>query len=604
MALAHDIFISATSSDLHSARDVVAKVLTSIGYTPVWQDIAATDAGNLTEVLRARLKPCAAVIQLVGLRYGAEPRQPDAEFGRCSYTQMEALYAEKDAKKVIYIFLPENFPTDPCEPEAEEKTGLQLAYRRRLKEQGVLRHNVSSLLELENRILRVRDDLAIIRAEMEKSRRRLLGIGALAILLLAATGFGVWRLTGSAHEQQKTLTVLARTGEGETKSLAALQQSAATQDKTDSRIEAKVDEIRALPEGARADRLNSALAAANAEELFALRAAGVTPLEVQAALGRKFGDSDKSLARQFFDNSRDSPRAIEWLKAVLKDGLDPNFTISDPYFERKAFFLHAVAAGNGAASIALLEAGASPHPYEGIWLTTTYLPWFLFPYGALMDDETFSAGEKTSLAKAMRDAGAVITRYDPGSAETKTRPDGLSGLSEQRVDVEKVFSHSKEIFGFQIEETPSLSQQPVSKIAEAAGKRGEPWVEYIKVMPLRLISQERPDFGPFWIEIRNLIGIYGERGYFLGVGLDYGDGCQYALIEVSKDFRSWNVYLHIGTRAGMGFAKDKSGQQEYGNNMPAWRKFSFRRVSDTEMSLSDFYKYRTTRDVTENVPRY
>jgi hypothetical protein len=46
MAIAPSVFISAISSDLHSTRDVVAKLFTSMGYTPVWQDIAATDAGK------------------------------------------------------------------------------------------------------------------------------------------------------------------------------------------------------------------------------------------------------------------------------------------------------------------------------------------------------------------------------------------------------------------------------------------------------------------------------------------------------------------------------------------------------------------------------
>ena len=82
MALGPFIFISATSSDLHSTRDVVAKLLTSMGYTPVWQDIAATDAGNLKQVLQSWIGPCAAVIQLVGFRYGGEPRQPDPELAR------------------------------------------------------------------------------------------------------------------------------------------------------------------------------------------------------------------------------------------------------------------------------------------------------------------------------------------------------------------------------------------------------------------------------------------------------------------------------------------------------------------------------------------
>ena len=98
------IFISATSADLRTARDLVAKLLTSLGYTPVWQDTAPTDAGLLSQVLHKWIEPCAAVTHLVGSRYGAEPRLADPEFGRASYTQLEALYAEKLGKKVIYIF--------------------------------------------------------------------------------------------------------------------------------------------------------------------------------------------------------------------------------------------------------------------------------------------------------------------------------------------------------------------------------------------------------------------------------------------------------------------------------------------------------------------
>jgi hypothetical protein len=52
---------------------LVGKVLFSMGYEPVWQDIANTDGGELLDVLRRRIAPAAVVVQLVGRRYGAEP---------------------------------------------------------------------------------------------------------------------------------------------------------------------------------------------------------------------------------------------------------------------------------------------------------------------------------------------------------------------------------------------------------------------------------------------------------------------------------------------------------------------------------------------------
>jgi hypothetical protein len=94
------VFISSTS-DLRSARDLVGKVLYSMGYEPVWQDIESTDGGELLDILRKRIEPCQMMIQLVGDRYGAEPPYPSPEFGRVSYTQFEALYAEQLGRKVV-----------------------------------------------------------------------------------------------------------------------------------------------------------------------------------------------------------------------------------------------------------------------------------------------------------------------------------------------------------------------------------------------------------------------------------------------------------------------------------------------------------------------
>ena len=48
------IFISSTS-DLRVARELVGKVLYSMGYEPVWQDIEATDGGELLQAAKPAL---------------------------------------------------------------------------------------------------------------------------------------------------------------------------------------------------------------------------------------------------------------------------------------------------------------------------------------------------------------------------------------------------------------------------------------------------------------------------------------------------------------------------------------------------------------------
>ncbi|MDB5333311.1 MAG: hypothetical protein JWP03_4462 [Phycisphaerales bacterium] len=108
------------------------------------------------------------VLQLVGRRYGAEPPRPTPDFGRVSYTQFEALEAERMGKKVIYHFLDESFPVDPASPEPEELKSLQVAYQQRLKDANRLRHNIASPVELEVSIRRIKDELEALRRESEE----------------------------------------------------------------------------------------------------------------------------------------------------------------------------------------------------------------------------------------------------------------------------------------------------------------------------------------------------------------------------------------------------------------------------------------------------
>jgi tetratricopeptide (TPR) repeat protein len=182
------IFISAVSRELRSGRQLAANTLTFLGYQPVWQDIFGTETGDLRGMLRQQIDQCKGVLQIVGKCYGAEPPQPDPEFGRVSYTQYEALYARKRGKKVWYLFIDETFPVDACEAEPEELRALQAAYRKRLQADAHLFHPLTSREGLEASVLKLRTDLVRLRRGVKQ------WAAGVAILLLMSVGLGLWLL--------------------------------------------------------------------------------------------------------------------------------------------------------------------------------------------------------------------------------------------------------------------------------------------------------------------------------------------------------------------------------------------------------------------------
>ena len=191
------MFISAVSRELKSARQLVANTLIFLGYEPVWQEIFGTESGDLRKILRQQIDHCIGVLQLVGQYYGAEPPTPDEEFGRLSYTQYEALYARKRGKKVWYLFIDEDFPTDSREPEPEELHELQAAYRRRLQSDTHVYHPLTTSDALEASVLKLRDDLMRLRRGVKRWS------AAVAILLLISVALGLWVLRGERRTAQK-----------------------------------------------------------------------------------------------------------------------------------------------------------------------------------------------------------------------------------------------------------------------------------------------------------------------------------------------------------------------------------------------------------------
>jgi tetratricopeptide (TPR) repeat protein len=209
------IFISAVSKELRSARALASRLVHSLGYEPRDQDMAATEAGLLIDVLRRWIDASKSVIQLVGDCYGAEPTVPTPEFGRVSYTQFEALYAQKQGKPVYYLFVGNSFTPDAHDPEPTELHDLQQTYRQNIKANGDLRHQFNNTTELENRLHRLRDELARLRQQSDQREAQLHRKLALVVLLALVLLFGIvwvkrdlWQQTKDSSETKAVVTNL------------------------------------------------------------------------------------------------------------------------------------------------------------------------------------------------------------------------------------------------------------------------------------------------------------------------------------------------------------------------------------------------------------
>ena len=192
------IFVSTVTKELRGARQLVANTLTFLGYEPVWQDVFGTETGDLRQMLREKIDGCKGLVQIVGYAYGAESVVADEEFGRVSYTQYEALYARKKGIKVWYLFVDEKFPGDPFEAEPEELRRLQEEYQKVLKADTHLFHKLKTHEALEAGVLKLRDDLAVLRRSAKRWAFAIIG------LLLLITGLSVWLLQGQ-DETKKTV---------------------------------------------------------------------------------------------------------------------------------------------------------------------------------------------------------------------------------------------------------------------------------------------------------------------------------------------------------------------------------------------------------------
>jgi tetratricopeptide (TPR) repeat protein len=179
------LFLSAVSEELRSARKNVSATVRTLGFDPISQDDFSTGYGELRQWLKEQIDSCEGLIQLVGDGYGAEPPETDSDYGRVSYTQFEFRYACSQRKKTWIIIIRDDctrdksidqldLPSDTKHPDPvgfqSERRKLQQDYIDGIHVENHLRHYAESDLELENIILRLRDELEEIHQRWEKFR--------------------------------------------------------------------------------------------------------------------------------------------------------------------------------------------------------------------------------------------------------------------------------------------------------------------------------------------------------------------------------------------------------------------------------------------------
>jgi tetratricopeptide (TPR) repeat protein len=190
-----EVFISATSGDLRSVREMAKQALLTMGSFPVEQSNFPPDYREVGEMLEALIGRCDAVIHIVGVRYGEEPDPallPQGE-SRRSYTQMEAEIARKLGKKVYTFLCPEDFPYDE-EPdtESEEKRALQQEYRRRVANDQTIHTQVHNRDDIALKVRELQFELEKIKGRLDEHRTKTLILLAVVILFLGVLSGGIW----------------------------------------------------------------------------------------------------------------------------------------------------------------------------------------------------------------------------------------------------------------------------------------------------------------------------------------------------------------------------------------------------------------------------
>ena len=321
-------------------------------------------------------------------------------------------------------------------------------------------------------------------------------------------------------------------------------------------------------------KIQAALSSCDMSVLSLVEGANTSPAIIEEALRQPAEGRQETVAYRFFQTSLHSAPAMIWLEWALQAGLNPDMTVPNEYYEARGLLIEAMRAANIKAIELLLHYGASPHPYEDLWLTAYPRTRFLFPLSFIADDTRYSQSEKQELAKAFLKAGLAIPDVPPV---------GGMGMTDEVNQVKKMREKLAQL-AIPVTTTPTLSEQAPDIICKNASKRtGMDWCSTLAAMPLMLRWNLDGGTQPLAsIQLLYLLRIDGESMSILGRDSAYED---YIVVEMAKDGSTWDVLRFMSPEGGMGLCKKDADSPQPDR---CFRKIHLHRVAGTNTMVLNY----------------
>lgn len=323
----------------------------------------------------------------------------------------------------------------------------------------------------------------------------------------------------------------------------------------------------------------------SADVARAMGSANVAELDLFLEAGIGSGaltDGFVQAGRTFFERSQGNPEAVRWLKDAIAAGVDPNLTVESEHYVREGLISSAFGSGNVTAILALLESGASPHPYQDLHLSPYAVPRILFPYTYAFRQDQWTDAQQAKVARGLAAAGAALVSPEE---------DAFS-FQHHHIDQYKQLVEASERLDLASAVRPSGCAARLSEpICErATAEAGKDWCAVAKSMPEHIVAGNSYDHRMVGFTIHHLLTVVQGRGYFLATTPKGWHG-GYALLEVAANERDWSLYQFMSPGAGLGHCKPYIDQPDYRPDN-CWRRFSMRWEPDRSVvRLSDYYDY-------------
>lgn len=291
------------------------------------------------------------------------------------------------------------------------------------------------------------------------------------------------------------------------------------------------------------------------EALELLTNAGITPEQLASGLRMRASSPELFPATALLQSTARNERAVNWLKGVLAAGLDPNLVVPSKNYDETSLVAIALSMDSADGVIALLEAGANPHPYQLLDGGSDRGPRFVYPLLYAAGYGEYSDAQRRRVVTAMLNTGAVVPAFI-------SMKDGYRGevmnLAEQNLRLLAV------VMGQPVPPSVTLQQSTRSVACDRATRRDRfDWCAWVARVPKHIETLEKGWVGPLRsAELRYLLGIGNGVAHFLAF-FDNDGAPDYALINVTKDGR-WTLNY---------FYKDMTFMPRcklYENEQPKW----------------------------------